>query len=82
VRVEAGSSADSGKDQFADTVSATPVDFDTDQVGLPAQPVDATDTAFPTSHNRAALFVRPRNLPLRLASVAQGFPLLRGDTSK
>jgi len=77
-----GNSADSGKNQFADAISATLVHFDTNQVGLPAQPVDTANTAFPASHNGAALLVRPRNLSLRLASVAQGFPFLRSDASE
>lgn len=74
-------SADSSKDQLADTVSGTPVHFDPDQVGLPPQPVDAANAALPTSHHRAALLVRPRNLSLRLASATQSFPLLGGNTS-
>jgi len=76
------SSADSSKDQFADTVSATPVHFDTSQVGLPTQPVDAADTTFPATHYRAALLICPRDLPLSLAAVAEGFPLFRSDTSE
>ena len=40
VRIE-GTSWDPGKDQFADSASTTPVDFDPNQVGLTAQPVDA-----------------------------------------
>jgi hypothetical protein len=73
---------DSGKDQFSDTVSATPVHFDTNQVGLPTQPVHTTNTTFPASHNRAAPLVRPPNSPLRLATVSQGFPLIRSDPSE
>ena len=81
MRIE-GTSADSSKDQFADAAAAALVNFDPNQVGLPAQPVDAANATFPASHNRAALLVRPRNLPLGLASVAQGFPLLRSDAGK
>ena len=74
-------STDASKDQFADAVSATPVHFDANQVCLAAQPVDAADATFPSSHNRATLLVRPRHLPLRLASVAKRFPLLGSDAS-
>jgi len=77
-----GTSADSGKDQFADAVSAAPVHFDASQVCLPAQPVDATDTTFPASHDRTTLLVRSRDLSLRLAPVTQGFPLLWCNTSE
>jgi len=80
VKIE--TSADPGKNQFADAVSATPVHFDANQVCFPAQPIDATNSTFPTSHYRAALFVRPGNLPLSLAPVAEGFPLFRGHTSE
>ena len=74
-------SADSSKDQLADTVSGTPVHFDPDQVGLPPEPVDAANTALPTPHHRAALLVRSRNLSLRLAPATECFPLLWGNTS-
>jgi hypothetical protein len=79
IRVE-GTSTDSGKDQFANAASATPVHFDTNQVRLPTQPVNAADTTFPATHNRAALLVRTRNLALGLASVTESLPFLRGDT--
>lgn len=77
-----GTSADPGKDQFADAVSAAPVHFNPNQVCLAAQPVDAADTTLPASHNRAALLVRPGDLPLSLASVTQGFPLFGSDASE
>lgn len=76
------SSADPSKDEFADAVPAAPVNFDPSQVGLSTQPVDAADTAFPASHYRATLLVRTRNSPLRLASVTEGLPLLRSNTSQ
>lgn len=82
IRDPTGFSTDSGKNQFADTVSAAPVDFDANQVRLPAQPVHTANTAFPTSHDLTTLLVRARNLPLGLASVTQRLPLFGRDPSE
>ena len=77
-----GTSADTGKNQFADAVSAAFVNFDTSQVCLPSQPVDSANTTFPASHNRAALLVCPCNLPLRFAPVSECLPLLGSNASE
>ena len=49
------------------------IHFDPSQVCLASQLVDTAEATFLTAHNRITLFVRPRNLPLYLASLAERF---------
>ena len=74
-------SRNSGKTQLADAVSAASYPLRS-QPCLASQLVDTAEATFLTSHNRTTFFVRPRNLPVHLASLAERFPLFMSDLNE